>query len=151
MNWEAAPQDYSAVLVLITLYIFMDRGVRSTKLSEVQEIVAKGNVLSGRAEFVLDELVELKFVTAAPCEGSNSYNITHLGTRWMESAFRITRGARYIFEARSETIALKYGKCLFEIDGRAVTRVPAQTDWAKWGAISALLALPLAILLWWLS
>ncbi len=153
MKWDANPQDYAAVLVLIALYIFMEKGVGGANHDQLCGIVSKGNVSPGRVKFVTAELSDIEFVRSAGSDGQSQpkFEITHKGARWMEANFKVSRGDRFEFVARGKTVVLRDVGRLVETGQRGEVAPAQPSDWSKWGAIAAIIALPLAIFIWWFS
>lgn len=146
------PQQESDLTAMTILYGRLDQHRGPIKETALKNMIAVNERVSpGRTELSLGALADAGMIEiGATASGDKTITISRRGVEWLEQHYNLSReGDVYELDAKRGWIALP----LPTASGQSPSRKPASTsvDWAKWGAIAAIVAIPVTILLWYLS
>ena len=116
-----------------------------------------GPVTLHRVKLVLEKLIQYKMVKCDQAEADKmSYSITSFGCEWMEDWFYVhLKDGKYNFQPKyNDTIIVGEKRSNYERrkkEEKMLSSPSSGFDWAKWGAIAGIIAIPVALFTWWFS
>jgi DNA-binding transcriptional regulator PaaX len=138
-----------AVDLLMAFYAELDQRSGWVSRAAVIKLFRRDGIGEGRIESALATLLKLQMLNMQTSEaGTIEYQLSTWGVTWFEENYTLVqRGKRYEYEKR------RFGKVILRgPSSSANQRATSSTiHWEKWGAVAGIVAIPLAILIWWLS
>ena len=143
-----------AFRILMRLYIELDQRLGwTTEQQVVATMKTKENIAEGRSKDSLNLLRNFKMLEFRSVGATEQMKISPYGVQWFEkSCPMISRDPEYEFRMPILRSVKLVGPN--EFYGRAKANASSsarQPDWTKWGAIAALVALPIPFIIWWLT
>ena len=140
-----------ALRVLMRLYVEFDQRSGWTSDGKVVAVFKKDGVAEGRINDALKILNRLKMLENNSLDGVEKIKISSYGVQWLEKTCPlIEREPEYEFALPTFRSVKLVGPDEFYGRKKDDSRqFDSLIDWAKWGAIGTLCAIPITIVIWW--
>jgi hypothetical protein len=143
-----------AFKILIRLYIELDQRTGWTTENQVAKVMsAKEGISDGRARDGLAMLKQLKMLELRRGDEGEQLKISSYGVEWLDKTCPLTsREPEYEFALPTfRSVKLVGPDEFYGRKRRSAKQSTDSIDWAKWGAIGALIAVPIPFIIWWLK
>ena len=143
-----------AFKILIRLYVEFDQRTGWTTESQVvKAMYAKEGISEGRTLSGLALLKQLKMLNLRNSDQGEQMKISPYGVEWLDkSCPLISRDPDYEFALPTFRSVKLVGPDEFYGGKRHLAKHSEDTvNWTKWGAIAALVAMPIPFIIWWLT